>query len=182
MLDLARADAESEGAERAVRRSVRVAADDCRSRQCPALLRPHDVHDALADVAHGQIFDAEFAGVCFECRDLLCGFRIGDSGRAVGGRHIVIGDRERQIGTADLSFRVAETLEGLRARHFVDEMAIDIKHTRFALRLMDEMRIPDFVVKRLCHIRCPVDGLDVLIVTSRAGFSFSGGSSNREQS
>ena len=48
VLDLARADAEGERAERAVRRRVAVAADDRHARLGDAELRPDDVDDALA--------------------------------------------------------------------------------------------------------------------------------------
>ena len=52
VLDLARADAEGERAERAVGRGVAVAAHDRHARQRAALLGPDDVDDALAGVAH----------------------------------------------------------------------------------------------------------------------------------
>ncbi len=112
--------------------------------------------DALADIAHREIFDAEFARVGFERCDLLRGFRIGDAARAIGGGHIVIGDRKGQIGTAHFAARRPQAFEGLRARHLVDEMAVDIKHARFARRFMDQMRIPDFVVECFCHGRSQV--------------------------
>ena len=50
MFDFRRADAEGQRAERAMRRSVAVAADDGGARLGEALLRPDDVDDALADV------------------------------------------------------------------------------------------------------------------------------------
>ena len=52
VLDLARADAEGERAERAVGRGVAVAAHDGHARLGEALLGADDVHDALAGVAH----------------------------------------------------------------------------------------------------------------------------------
>ena len=52
VLDLARADPEGEGAERAVGRGVAVAAHDRHARLGEALLGADDVDDALAAVAH----------------------------------------------------------------------------------------------------------------------------------
>ena len=52
VLDLARADAERQRAERAVGRRVAVAAHDRHAGQRQALLRPDHVDDALARVAH----------------------------------------------------------------------------------------------------------------------------------
>ena len=86
MLDFAGADAERERAERAMRGGVGIAADDGRARQRPALLGPHDMHDALADIVHGQIFDAEFVRVGFQRRDLL-----GDSGSVMPAARLVVG-------------------------------------------------------------------------------------------
>ena len=50
MRDFRRADAEGEGAERAMRRGVAVAADDRQARQRQPLFRRDDMHDALARI------------------------------------------------------------------------------------------------------------------------------------
>ena len=63
VLDLTRADAERECPERPVGRRVAVAADDGHARQGAALLRPDDVDDSLAGVAHRVVGDAELGGV-----------------------------------------------------------------------------------------------------------------------
>ena len=87
VLDLARADAERERAERAVRAGVRVAADDRHAGQRRALLRPDHVHDALAPVVHelGDAVATRDVGV--ERVDLQARDRVGDAvraGRVVG--------------------------------------------------------------------------------------------------
>jgi len=153
MLDLACADAEGERGKRAMRGRVAVAADDGRARQRPTLFRPHDVHDALADIVHRQILDAEFARVGFELGNLIARLRIGDPLGAILGRHIVICDRQSEFGASHLAMRSPEAFERLWARHFVHEMAIDIKHRRLARRLMHQMRVPDLVIQssRRCH-------------------------------
>ena len=63
VLDLARADAERERAERAVRRGVAVAAHDRHARLREPLLGPDHVHDALAGIAHRVAADAELLAV-----------------------------------------------------------------------------------------------------------------------
>ena len=63
VLDLARADAEGEGAEGTMGGRVAVAADDRHARQGAPLLRPDDVDDALAGIAHRVVGDAELGGV-----------------------------------------------------------------------------------------------------------------------
>src|SRR5260370_1938024 len=103
MLDLAGTDTEGERAESAMRRSMAVAADDGGYRQCPALFRTDNVHDALTNVVHRQIFDAEFLGVGFQLRDLLARLRIGNALRPILGRHIVVGDGQRELRPAYLA-------------------------------------------------------------------------------
>ena len=74
MLDFRGADAEGQRAESAMGGGVAVAADDGGARQGPALFRPDDMHDALADIVHREIFDAEILGVLFQGLDLQRGF------------------------------------------------------------------------------------------------------------
>ena len=59
VLDLAGADAERQGAERAVRRGVAVAADDRHAGLRVAELGTHDVDDALVEVPQSVVLDAE---------------------------------------------------------------------------------------------------------------------------
>jgi hypothetical protein len=54
---------------------------------------------------------------------------------------------ERLFRRADLALRHAQTFEGLRARHLVHEMAIDVEETGAVRLLIDEMIVPDFVVE-----------------------------------
>ena len=64
--DFGAADAEGEGAERAVGARVAVAADDGHARLRRAELRADDVHDAAPRIAHAEQLDAEFGGVPLE--------------------------------------------------------------------------------------------------------------------
>ena len=147
MLDLGGADAVRERAEGAVGRGVAVAADDRRARQREPLLRPDDVHDALAAVELVVIFDAEFLGVGGQRLDLLAALGIGDAVAAVGRLDVVVDDGERLFGGAHLAPGHPQSLERLRARHLVDEMAVDVDEARPAGRL-DDMVVPDLVIQR----------------------------------
>ena len=111
MLDFGGADAEGQRAERAMGGGVAVAADDGGAGQGPALFRPDDVHDALADIVHGEIFDAEIAGVLLQGLDLRAAFRIGDALVAVLGGHIVVGHRQGQFRAAHLAARQCAGLQ-----------------------------------------------------------------------
>ena len=66
MLDFRGADAESERAKGAVRRGVAVAAHHRHAGLGISLLRADDVHDALADIGHGEVRDAELAHVALQ--------------------------------------------------------------------------------------------------------------------
>ena len=155
MLDLGCADAERQRSERAMRGGMGIAANDGGARQGPALFRPDDMHDALADIVHLQIFDAEFARIVFQRGDLFGGFRIGDALGAVLGRHIVIGDGKRKLRAARLAAGGAQAFESLRTCHFVHQMAVNIEDGGFARRLMHQMCVPDLVVERFTHSSRP---------------------------
>ena len=147
MLDLGGADAVRQRAERAMGRGVAVAADDGGAGQGEALLGADDVDDALAVVELAEIFDAELARVLGERRDLQRRFRIVDAVAAVGGRHVVVDHGERLLRRAHLAAGHAQALEGLRARHLVDEMPVDIEQAGAVRRLVHQMVVPDLVVE-----------------------------------
>ncbi len=86
VLDLARADAEGQGAEGAVGRGVAVAADDGHPRLGEALLGSDDVDDALVGVAHRIAGDAELGAVGVEHLELLGRDGVGHRLVDVGGR------------------------------------------------------------------------------------------------
>src|SRR5271166_53768 len=147
MLDLGGADAVGERAEGAVGRGVAVAANDRRSGQSEALLRPDDVHDPLPAVELVVIFDPELARVRRQRLDLLPALGVGDALAAVGGLDVVVDDGERLFRRAHSSPRQTQALERLRARHLVDEMPVDVDEARPARRL-DDMVVPDLVIQR----------------------------------
>ena len=135
MLDLTGADAEGKRADRAVRRGVRVAADDRHARLSQSELRADHVHDALPGVAHRVQPDAELGGVLAQRLNLRAGDRVGDRAVRAGERHAGAGDAGRrhvvvlggdgQVRAAYLAARRAQAVEGLRARDLVDEVQVD---------------------------------------------------------
>ena len=134
VLDLARADAEREGAERAVGRRVAVAAHDRHARQRAALLGPDDVDDALAGVAHRVVGDAELGGVAAQRLDLLGRDLVGDRLVDVGRRDVVVLGGDGQLGPADAPPGQAQPLERLRAGDLVDEVEVDVEQVGLVRR------------------------------------------------
>jgi hypothetical protein len=148
VLDFRRADAVGECAEGAVGRGVAIAADKGRARQREALLGPDDVDDALALVELVEIFEPEQLSVLGEIRDLRRAFRIRVGQVAIGGRYIVVDHAESLLRRAHLAASEAQSLECLRARYLVHEMAIDVDETGPVRLLVHQMVVPDLVVKR----------------------------------
>ena len=153
MLDLGGADAVGERAERAVRRGVAVAAHQRDAGQREALLGADDVADALADVELVEIFEAEQLGVLGEIGDLRRALRIGVGQVAVRGRHVVVDHHQRLLGRAHLAAGQPQAFERLRARHLVDDMAVDVEQRGAVRLLVDQVVGPDLVVEgtRLGH-------------------------------
>ena len=87
VLDLARADAEGERAERAVRGGVAVAADDGHARLGEPEFRADDVDDALVRAVQAVQRDAELAAVVFELLESACG----SSSSAIGSERSCVG-------------------------------------------------------------------------------------------
>src|SRR5687768_17973605 len=100
MLDFARADAKGERPEGAMRRGVAVATDDRQARLCQPLLRPNNVHDALANIADAEQRYAELLAVLPKHFDLLNRKWVGPRLVAVDCRHVVVDRRERQVRAA----------------------------------------------------------------------------------
>jgi hypothetical protein len=148
MLDLGGTDAVCQRPERAVRRGVAVAAHDGGAGQGKTLLGADDVADALALVEAAVVLDAEIPGVLFHHPDLLGRLRIRIGQVAVGGRDVVVDHGERLFRRADLAPRGAQAFERLRARHLVDEVAVDIKQAGAVGLLVDQVVVPDLVVQR----------------------------------
>jgi len=103
MLDFAGADAESQGTERAVRRSVAVTANNRLAGLRDAELRADDVHDALVLAVHVKEANAGFAAVFLEGIELELGVVIEDGQSAVGGGDGMVHHGEGEIGASDFA-------------------------------------------------------------------------------
>jgi hypothetical protein len=128
---------------------VAVAADDRHAGLRHAELRADDVHDALVRVAHRVQADAELGAVGAQRLDLGAADRVVDDERR--GRDVVVLGGERQVGPAQRSTGQAQPVEGLRARHLVDEVEVDVQQVGLALRPTDDVRVPDLLGERAAH-------------------------------
>ena len=109
-----------------------------------------DMDDATARVSHGEILDAVPRRVADQRLELRARFDIGHSGGPGGlsfGRDIMIRQRQRPLGPADPPPRLLERGEGLRRRHFVQQVQIDIEQG-FTIVLGNGVRVPYLVVER----------------------------------
>src|SRR6202035_3259659 len=173
VLDLARADAEGDRAERAVRRGVRVAADDRHARLGEAELRADHVHDALPGVAHRVQADTELSRVLAQRLDLRAGNRVGDRAVRAGERHARAGNAGRrnvvvlggdgQVRAAYLAAGRAQAVEGLRARDLVDEVQVDEEQVWLALLAAHHVGVPDLLRERARRAAHAVHLLRLLI-------------------
>ena len=151
MLDLARADAECQCTERPMRRGVGVSADDRHSGLREAKLGADDVYDTLLDAAERVQRHAELGAVRAQRLELGPRDGIGDRLVDVRGRNVVILCRQREIGTAHGTTGVAQAVEGLRARHLMDEVQIDVQQVRLAVGTSNDVRIPDLLRQCASH-------------------------------
>ena len=78
---------------------------------------------------------------------------------AIGGRHIVIRHSEVRADAPDLAPGDIETFEGLRARHLVHEVTVDVQQRRAVGLGMDDMLVPDLVVERARGSHAAILGL-----------------------
>jgi len=153
VLDLAGADAVGQRTKRTVGGRVRVTAHHRHARQRGPLLGPHHVDDALALVQEGEIRRrAKGLDVAVQRLDLLLGDGVADAVVALlpaMGRRVVVGGRHHGTHTPDLTSGDAQTFEGLRAGHLMDEVAIDVQHRGAIVFGVDDVLVPQFVVESL---------------------------------
>ena len=146
VLDLARADAERERAERAVGGGVGVAADDRHARLGQAELRADHVHDPVAAVPERIQADAELGAVAVERLELRLRELVGI---ARAGGDVVVGGGHRAVGPAHAPAGRPQPLERLRARHLVHQMQVDEQQV-----VADHVIVPDLLeqgARRLWH-------------------------------
>ena len=94
-----------------------------------------------------EILDAEVLRVPGQRLDLDAAFLFLDALGAVGRLDVVVDDGERLLRAADLAARHAQALEGLRARHLMDEVAVDIEQAGAVILPVDDVVVEDLVVE-----------------------------------
>ena len=146
VFDLAGADADGEGSEGSVSAGVAVSADDGFAGKREAQFGTDDVHDALLRIANISKVDAEVGAVGAKSFDLLAGNGIQDvEAMLARGGHVVIHGAEGEFGAANLAIGQAKTFKGLRGRHLMHEMQINVEQGGLAFSLVDDVRLPELV-------------------------------------
>src|SRR5262249_14499235 len=151
VLDLAGTDAEGQGPEGTMSAGVAVAADDRRPGEREAQLRADHVHDALPAALDVVERHAELPAVRPQGLDLPAREWVADVELVVS-RDIMVEGREGQLGATDLPAREPQAVEGLGARHLVDEMPVDIKQSRLVGDRY-HVAIPHLLEQSLWHAR-----------------------------
>ena len=149
VLHLGRADPESERAERAMRRGVRVAADDRHAGLGQSQLGPDHVHDALAARTRAVELDAKCVAVRLQRLELQPCHLVLD--RPLGGRDVVIHRRDGEVGPAHGPSRQPKAFEGLWRRDLVHQVEVDVEQRRALGLLAHDVRVPDLLEERLRH-------------------------------
>ena len=170
VFDLRRANTVGQGAERAMGRGVRVAADHGHARQCGALLRADHVNDALTHVVHFEFGDAVLVAVVVQGLHLQTGNLIGNRFNPAfalrRGRYVMVRGRDIGIDAPRLAPCQTQAFERLRRGHFMNDVTVDIDQRRSIVALLDQMRIPELVVERFAgHHTVPHQLLSVPITT-----------------
>jgi len=134
---------------------VRVAADHGHAGQGGTVFRANDVHDALAlGQERKEGGRAVFLHVRIQRGDLFFADRVGDAVVAqfpAGGGGVVVGSRHDGADAPDFPAGLAQTLKGLGAGDFVHQMAVDVEDGGAVFFGVDDVFVPDLVVKRTCH-------------------------------
>ena len=128
------------------------------------------MHDALAKIGHPEFVQTELGAIFVQGLHLQTRDRIGNALRAPGGRHIVIGHRQDGCTAPNLAAGQFQALEGLRAGHFMHQMAVDIDQRGAVGFLPHHVSIPEFVVKslRLHPIPLAIPAFERAIMTQRS--------------
>jgi hypothetical protein len=104
------------------------------------------VHDALLLVAERVQAHTELLGVAAQRLDLRTTREICDRLVDLQGRRVVVLGGDREVEPAHRSALGAQAIEGLRARHLVHEVQVDVDEVGFAvLALDDEVVVPDLL-------------------------------------
>ena len=152
------ADAERQRAERAMGCCVAVATDDRQARQGQPLFGSNNVDDALARVVEAEHLQLVVRGILGQLVDHPRDVRIGRASLALTGGHVMVGDREGQIGPRDLALARPQLVEGME-RAFMHEVPVDPEQDVILILLQNIMAAPQLVEQGQrsagCHLAPP---------------------------
>jgi hypothetical protein len=160
MLDLRGADTECQAGEGAVGAGMRIAAYHRHARQGGTLLGTDHVDDALAAIVDVEIGDPVVVRVVVQRLHLQTRDGVRDALRAVGRRHVVVHDGKVGLHAPELAARLHQSLEGLRAGDFMQQVPVYIKQAGTVVVLVHHMGVPELVIQssgmcrhatELCH-------------------------------
>jgi hypothetical protein len=108
-----------------VRGSVGVAAGDGGAGLGDALLRSHDVDDALLAALQVEVSDAKLLGILAQGLDHLSGERVSEGLRLHVSGHDVIHRGEGALRIGHFEAKIPQHAEGLGAGHFMHQVGVD---------------------------------------------------------
>ena len=108
------------------------------------------MNDALSTIEKREVrFRTDRLDVVVERLHLRARDRIANAARPILRRRVVIGRCNDRLRTPRLASGEAQSFEGLRTRHLVNQMSIDIKQRRAVRFLSDDVTVEKLVVERL---------------------------------
>ena len=129
--------------KRSVRRRVAIAANHRHARLRQSQLRPDHMHDALLVAAQRITVDAEVLAILDQLLHLRGRDLIHDRQPARRGRRAVVGGGDGQVRPSYFQTSRAQPVEGLRRRHFMHQVQIDIKQRWSVRPLRNHVVFPD---------------------------------------
>jgi len=114
------------------------------------------MHDALTFGQEGEVGGcAKLCNVAVQCGDLLFADQVGDAvvtQLPPGGGRVVVGGGHDGADAPDLAACFAQAFKGLRAGDLMHQMPVDVEDGRAVFFGMNDVFIPDFVVKGASHV------------------------------
>nr|WP_252934162.1 hypothetical protein [Streptomyces sp. EL5] len=145
------ADPQGDGAERPVRRGVRVAAGDGHTGLGKALLGADDVDDAVLVAARGEETESEVLGVGLQLREHVLPQLVEEgAGDGVGGDDVV-GGGDVALGHGHAQAALTKHGERLRAGRLVHEVQTDEELCSAVPVVPHCVKVEHLVVERVAH-------------------------------
>lgn len=152
MLHFTGSNTECQSTKRSMSCSVRVSTNRDTSWKSKSLFRSNNMDNSLTFIGHSKVFEPEIFDVLFELQHLCSTGSLFNKSRdinqlrSVFGGNIVIDRRQGAIRSADAAPGKSQAFKGLRRRHLVDQMAIDVEQTRQSI-IFNNVIIPNLVVQ-----------------------------------